>query len=67
MRITTILRGKEYTFETKPGLFLKDEVDSGSQMLIENMEIKDDDIVIDLGCGWGSQKKRLLDSSKKRN
>ena len=49
-----MLRGKKYYFETKPGLFSKTEIDRGSRLLIEHMDIGVRDIVIDLGCGYGS-------------
>ena len=54
MKFQTILSGKEYVFETKTGLFSKNEVDPGTRMLIENVEINPTDIVLDLGCGFGS-------------
>ena len=53
MRIEAILRGKNYQFETKPGLFSKAEIDGGSQLLIAHMDIGVADVVIDLGCGYG--------------
>lgn len=54
MRIKTNLRGKDYLFETKPGLFSKNEVDPGTKLLIENISINREDTVLDLGCGWGA-------------
>lgn len=51
--IKTVLRSKQYCFETKPGLFSKDKIDSGSRLLIENMIINPNDIVLDIGCGYG--------------
>ena len=53
MRITKLLRDKEYQFETKPGLFSKEQVDAGSELLIETMEIRPTDVVLDIGCGYG--------------
>ena len=54
MQIKTTLRGREFVFETKPGLFSKEHVDPGSLLLIENMAVKNGDTVIDLGCGYGA-------------
>lgn len=51
--ITVILRNREFQFRTKPGLFSKDKIDRGSQLLIETIEIKSDDTVLDIGCGYG--------------
>jgi 16S rRNA (guanine1207-N2)-methyltransferase len=53
MRIKANLRGKDYVFETKSGLFSKNEIDPGSQLLIENMVVIPEDVVLDLGCGYG--------------
>jgi 16S rRNA (guanine1207-N2)-methyltransferase len=52
--ITATLRGNEFRFNTKPGLFSKDEIDAGSRLLIDHMEIRPTDAVIDLGCGYGA-------------
>jgi len=54
MTIKTTLRGREFVFETKAGLFSKDHVDPGSLLLVENVEVRDGDVVVDLGCGWGA-------------
>jgi len=53
MKIVATLRNQQYIFETKPGLFSKDKIDLGTRLLIENMEIKNGDTVVDLGCGYG--------------
>ena len=50
--ITATLRGRNFRFEAKPGLFSKSEVDRGSRLLIEHMHIKSTDTVLDLGCGY---------------
>lgn len=54
VRFSKVLRGKEYSFDTKPGLFSKNEVDPGSELLINTMIIEPHDIVLDLGCGYGA-------------
>lgn len=51
--ITAQLRGRDFQFETKPGLFSKDQVDSGSKLLIDSVEVSSNDIVLDIGCGYG--------------
>lgn len=53
MIINADFYNEHYIFETKPGLFSKDRVDLGSGFLIEKMRIKSDDVVLDLGCGYG--------------
>lgn len=47
------LRGKNYIFHTKPGIFSKSRIDPGSRLLIETMEIRPTDLILDLGCGYG--------------
>ena len=47
------LRGKIFLFHTKPGVFSKGAIDQGSKLLIETMDIKAGDIILDLGCGYG--------------
>jgi len=41
-------------FETKPGLFSWERVDRGSALLVEHVQVKDGDIIADVGCGWGA-------------
>lgn len=54
MIIKQIIKDRELVFETRAGLFSKDHVDPGSILLIENVEIKDGDVIEDLGCGYGA-------------
>lgn len=53
MKFNILLRGENYVFETKTGLFSKDHTDDGTKLLIEKMQIASKDTVLDLGCGWG--------------
>lgn len=50
---TATLRSMEFTFITDAGVFSRDRVDFGSLLLIETMQIKPTDTVLDLGCGYG--------------
>ncbi|MGZ4110855.1 MAG: class I SAM-dependent methyltransferase, partial [Tumebacillaceae bacterium] len=47
------LRGFDLTFWTDAGVFSKVQIDFGSQLLIETMEIPEDASVLDVGCGYG--------------
>lgn len=51
--LTENLRGVEVKFKTRPGIFSKSGLDSGSKLLIENIDIEDKTVVADLGCGSG--------------
>lgn len=47
------LNGKEYKFETEPGLFSKDHIDEATQLLLENIKVKNAVQILDLGTGCG--------------
>ncbi len=47
------LRGERFCFHSTWGLFSPTEIDEGSRLLINNMEINPSDMVLDLGCGYG--------------
>ncbi|MBI3486191.1 class I SAM-dependent methyltransferase [Candidatus Daviesbacteria bacterium] len=47
------LRGFEIKFKTKPGVFSKNNLDLGSQILIEHLKVSDKILIADLGCGSG--------------
>jgi 16S rRNA (guanine1207-N2)-methyltransferase len=48
------LRGRSWTFLTDRGVFARQGIDPGTQLLIEAMRIEAGDDVLDLGCGYGS-------------
>jgi|SRR3989344_2024789 len=54
MRIKATVRGRELEFETKAGLFSYEHIDPASLLLIENVEVRDGDRIIDVGCGYGA-------------
>lgn len=47
------IRGQTLTFHSTWGLFSPREVDEGSRMLLERVEINPADDCLDLGCGYG--------------
>ncbi|MNO77606.1 Ribosomal RNA small subunit methyltransferase C [compost metagenome] len=51
--IETVLRGKSLRFTSDAGVFSKGDIDYGSRVLIEAMEIPDGASVLDVGCGYG--------------
>jgi len=53
VEIKAKLRGKDFLFHSRPGVFAKNDLDQGSKLLIETMEIKPGDTILDLGCGYG--------------
>ena len=47
------LRGRLYTFHSTWGLFSPREVDEGTRLLLEHLEVGSHDDCLDLGCGYG--------------
>ncbi len=47
------LRDQTFTFHTTWGVFSPREIDEGSRMLLDYMEIGESDDCLDLGCGYG--------------
>ena len=53
-KIKGVLRGREFEFYTAPGVFSKSDVDKGTQLLVNKMQIPDGVVrALDLGCGYG--------------
>jgi 16S rRNA (guanine1207-N2)-methyltransferase len=52
-QLSVTLRGFVLTFTTDAAVFSKQRIDFGSALLIEAMQIKPADTVLDLGCGYG--------------
>lgn len=50
---TANLRGLDYKFTTDAGVFSRTEIDTGSQLLIDSLQLESGDQVLDLGCGYG--------------
>jgi 16S rRNA (guanine1207-N2)-methyltransferase len=50
---TETLRGLSFTFHSTWGLFSPRNIDEGTRLLVERMEIKSTDDCMDLGCGYG--------------
>ncbi|MDQ0195984.1 class I SAM-dependent methyltransferase [Paenibacillus wynnii] len=51
--IDTVLRGKSLRFTSDAGVFSKGDIDYGSRVLIEAMDIPEGAAVLDVGCGYG--------------
>ena len=47
-------RGEKVLFETDNGVFSKDEVDAGSEVLIRALPDEMSGALLDIGCGWGA-------------
>ena len=47
------IKGFDLTFKTGVGVFANKKIDEGTKMLLEAIEIRAGDRVLDLGCGYG--------------
>ena len=52
--VNTTLRGMPFTFHTTWGLFSPEKIDEGTLMLLEHVPVKENDSILDLGCGYGA-------------
>ncbi|MET0118512.1 MAG: methyltransferase [Sedimenticola sp.] len=50
---TETVRGQQLTYHTTWGLFSPKNVDEGSRLLLDHLEIEETDDTLDLGCGYG--------------
>ena len=49
-----LYRGELLSFVVDAGVFSSRGIDPGTALLIENLRLREDDRVLDLGCGWGA-------------
>ncbi|QBZ82200.1 Ribosomal RNA large subunit methyltransferase G [Hydrogenovibrio crunogenus] len=47
------LKGKPLTFHTTWGIFSPREIDSGTWLLLKHLDLKPQETVLDIGCGYG--------------
>lgn len=52
--VHTRLRGETFKFLTASSVFSKKEVDPGTRLLIEAMQLPETGTVLDVGCGYGA-------------
>ena len=46
--------GESFTFRSAWGLFSPREIDEGSRLLLDFVETRPDDAILDIGCGYGA-------------
>lgn len=52
--IRAAIRGHVFTFRTDAGIFSGREIDRGTELLLEALEIEPCELILDLGCGYGA-------------
>ncbi|MCQ5376788.1 MAG: methyltransferase [Candidatus Methanomethylicia archaeon] len=48
------IRGEMLDFASEGGIFSKDRIDLGTQILINSLELPESGTVLDMGCGYGA-------------
>ena len=48
------LRGRRFVFHSTWGLFSPTEIDEGSRLLLDYVEVRPGDVSLDIGCGYGA-------------
>ena len=48
------VRGRPFTFLTDAGVFSRGELDRGTELLLEALEVGPCELILDLGCGYGA-------------
>ena len=51
---TSQLQGKEFTFHSTWGLFSPTEIDEGTKLLLDHIELQSNATIFDMGCGYGA-------------
>ena len=52
-RITVTIRGRPFLFQTDAGVFSREGLDRGTELLLEAIEVGRCESILDLGCGYG--------------
>jgi 16S rRNA (guanine1207-N2)-methyltransferase len=52
-RISVTIRGRPFTFQTDSGVFSREGLDRGTELLLEAIEVGPCESMLDLGCGYG--------------
>jgi len=53
IQFTEVLKDKTLQFRSTWGIFSPREIDAGTHLLLKHLDIKEDEIALDLGCGYG--------------
>src|SRR5256714_12014355 len=52
-QISVTIRGHTFMFHTDSGVFSRDELDRGTELLLEAVDLGPCESILDLGCGYG--------------
>jgi len=52
--IQAAVRGQSFTFRTDAGVFSRNQIDRGTELLLAALEVGPCELILDLGCGYGA-------------
>ncbi len=52
--LRVVIRGLPFTFRTDAGVFSRSELDRGTELLLEALDLGPCELILDLGCGYGT-------------
>src|SRR6267378_8569878 len=52
-QVSVTIRGRPFTFHTDSGVFSREGLDRGTELLLEAIEVGPCETILDLGCGYG--------------
>src|SRR2546426_8650539 len=52
-QFSVTLRGRSFTFRTDSGVFSREGLDRGTELLLNAIEVGPCETILDLGCGYG--------------
>ncbi len=52
--LRVVIRGLPFTFRTDAGVFSRSELDRGTELLLEALDLGPCELILDLGCGYGA-------------
>ena len=52
-QVSVTIRGRPFTFHTDSGVFSREGLDRGTELLLEAIEVGPCESMLDLGCGYG--------------
>jgi len=53
LEFTAVLRGRPFTFRTDSAVFSRRDVDAGTRLLIDALQVGPGESLLDVGCGYG--------------
>jgi len=53
IHFSTTLKGNDFQFRSTWGIFSPREIDAGTELFLKYLDVKEDEVALDIGCGYG--------------